>query len=105
MRARALATIRSVPHSTHLDFIALAIRGKKIGFETVIKMIDEMVATLKTEQADDDSKKDYCLSELDQSDDKKKSLIRSIKDLETAIADTKEGISSLKADIDALMAS
>merc|ERR1719426_170435 len=81
LRARALAAIKSVPRSVHLDFIALAIKGKKIGFEKVIKMIDEMVVTLKTEQADDDNKKEYCAEQFDLSDDKKKSLERSIKDL------------------------
>jgi len=35
------------PHSTMLGFVELALRGKKIGFEKVIAMIDEMVATLK----------------------------------------------------------
>merc|ERR1719201_3138981 len=94
MRASALAAIRSAPRSVHLDFIALAIRGKKIGFEKVIGMIDEMAATLKTEQADDDAKKAYCAKEFDEADDKKKSLERAIKDLETAIADTKDGIAS-----------
>merc|ERR1719213_734828 len=86
----------------HLDFIALAIRGKKIGFEKVIGMIDEMVATLKTEQADDDSKKEYCAAEFDLSDDKKKTLERSISDLETAIEDAKEGISTVTDEIAAL---
>ena len=42
-RARALAAIRHVPRSVPLDFIALAIQGKKIGFGKVIGMIDEMV--------------------------------------------------------------
>merc|ERR1719506_3145508 len=65
LRARALAAIKSVPRSVHLDFIALAIKGKKIGFEKVIKMIDEMVVTLKTEQADDDAKKEYCAEQFD----------------------------------------
>ena len=37
-------------------------------------MIDEMVANLKTEQADDDNKKDYCGKQLDSADDKKKEL-------------------------------
>merc|ERR1719440_1726286 len=105
MRASALAAIRSVPHSVHLDFIALAIQGKKIGFEKVIGMIDEMVATLKTEQADDDAKKEYCAKEFDQADDKKKGLERTISDLETAIDDAKEGIAAKQADIKALGAS
>jgi hypothetical protein len=57
LRSRALAAIRSV-RSPQLDFIALAIQGKKIGFEKVIGMIDEMVVTLKTEQNDDEHKKE-----------------------------------------------
>merc|ERR1719324_2325243 len=65
-------------------------------------MIDEMVVTLKTEQADDDNKKEYCAKEFDLADDKKKSLKRSVADLETAIADAKEGIAALKEDIAAL---
>merc|ERR1740138_646085 len=96
--------IRQV-HSPQLDFIALAIQGKKIGFEKVIKMIDEMVATLKTEQEDDDHKKEYCAKQFDLSDDKKKSLERSISDLETVIADTKDGIATAKEEIAALQAS
>merc|ERR1719482_1663056 len=60
-RARALTELRKVlKGNPQLDFIALAIQGKKIGFDKVIKMIDEMVSTLKTEQLDDDNKKDYC---------------------------------------------
>jgi len=105
VRARALAAIRHAPHSVHLDFITLAIQGKKIGFEKVIGMIDEMVATLKTEQTDDNNKKEYCAKEFDLAEDKKKSLERSIRDLETVIADTKDGIENLKGEIEALGAS
>merc|ERR1719162_1188123 len=100
-RANALSFIRSVPRG-QLDFIALAIQGKKIGFEKVIKMIDEMVATLKTEQTDDDHKKEYCAAQFDQADDKKKGLERAKTDLETAIEDAKDGIATLKAEIEAL---
>jgi hypothetical protein len=102
MRQRALAAIRKAPRSIHLDFIALAIQGKKIGFEKVIKMIDEMVVTLKTEQEDDDHKKEYCAAQFDQSDDKKKSLERAVSDLDTAIAEAKDGIATTKEEIDAL---
>merc|ERR1719390_487234 len=102
MRDRALAALTRVPRSVHLDFIALAIQGRKIGFEKVIKMIDDMVAELKVEQTDDDNKKNYCTKQFDESDDKKKSLERSISDLEKAIADTEEGIAATKEDIEAL---
>merc|ERR1719478_185789 len=103
-RARALELIRSV-HSPQLDFISLAIQGKEIGFEKVIKMIDDMVATLKTEQNDDNHKKEYCAKQFDLSDDKKKSLEHSVADLTTVIEDAKEGIAASKADIDALESS
>ena len=60
LRANALAAIRRAPHSVHLDFIALAIQGKQMRFEKVIK------TTLKTEQADDDNKKEYCAKQFDE---------------------------------------
>ena len=84
-----LAAIRA-NKSPRLDFIALAIQGKKIGFEKVITMIDGMAATLKTEQLDDDHKKEYCAKQFDMADDKKKGLERGVADLETAIEDQKD---------------
>merc|ERR1712008_515423 len=85
MRSRALTGLKKFmkqrPTSAKLELLALALEGKKIGFEKVIKMIDDMVATLKVEQADDDAKKEYCAEELDLADDKKKELEHSISDL------------------------
>merc|ERR1719453_1910404 len=85
-----------------MDFISLALRGKKIGFEKVIKMIDDLIGELKQEQVDDDNKKEYCDAQFDQADDKKKSLEKTIADIETAITETEEGIQSAKEQIDAL---
>merc|ERR1719301_509617 len=85
-----------------LDFIALALHGKKIGFGQVIKMIDDLVAELKKEQEDDDKKKEYCDEQFDLSDDKKKVLEKNIADLESAITETEEGIVTTKEQIDAL---
>merc|ERR1719486_668572 len=92
IRSQALALIQQVQHrDRNVDFIALALHGKKIGFGKVIKMIDDLVATLKQEQVDDNNKKEYCGAQFDESDDKKKALERSIADLETVIAESKEG--------------
>jgi len=108
VRARARALVKRAAgmsgRQDHMlmQFIALALQGKKIGFEKVIAMIDEMVATLKKEQADDDSKKAYCSTELDTSDDKKKSLEKSIADTAAAIASAEEGIATLTEEIAAL---
>merc|ERR1719181_928933 len=99
VRSQALAAIhRAQKHSKHpkLDFIALALHGKKVGFDKVIAMIDEMSSVLKSEQAEDDKKKEYCESEFDKADDQKKSVTRSISDAEKAIADAKESVMTLK---------
>jgi septal ring factor EnvC (AmiA/AmiB activator) len=85
-----------------LDFIALALQGKKVGFEKVIKLMDEMVVTLKKEQVDDDHKKEFCAMELDLADDKKKELERSVSDSEKAIAEVEEGIATVTDEIAAL---
>jgi len=95
-RSRALRALRSSGHrGAQLDFIALALRGKKVGFEKVIAMVDELSSTLAAEQDADNKKKAYCAEEFDKSDDKKKGLTRSIKDTESAIGKAKEDIASL----------
>merc|ERR1719210_1457145 len=63
-----------------------------------------MVDTLKKEQVDDDNKKEYCGTQMDSSDDKKKALERSVSDLEAAIATAEEGIATAKDEIAALQA-
>merc|ERR1719343_1415829 len=65
-------------------------------------MIDEMIATLKKEQADDDSKKAYCAEQLDQADDDKKSLTRDIGQLKASIEAGQGAIATLEEEIAAL---
>ena len=65
-----------------LDFIALALSGKKMGFGKIIKIIDDIIANLKEEQADDDGNMEFCTAQLDAADDKNKSLERTVFDLE-----------------------
>merc|ERR1719313_3307542 len=76
--------------------------GGKIGFEKIIKMIDDLVVDLKAEQGVDNDKKSYCLAEMDKAEDKKKGLELDISDLEKAIADGEESISTLASEIKAL---
>jgi len=108
MRASALALIQEArnakPGRTSLDFIALALRGKKIGFAKVIQMIDDLTATLKQEQLDDNQKKEYCEAQFDQADDKKKGLERDVSDANNAIEVSKESIATLTEEIAALTA-
>merc|ERR1719453_869578 len=65
-------------------------------------MIDDLVVDLKAEQKVDLDKKTYCLAELDKAEDKHKGLELDISDLDKAIADAEESISTLKSEIAAL---
>jgi len=98
-----LARGRNQKADPRLDLIEMAMHGGKIGFDKIIKMIDELVADLKQEQSVDDEKKQYCLTELDKAEDKKKGLEWDISDLEKAIADETETIATLKSEIEALV--
>merc|ERR1719221_1404746 len=107
MKSHALSILRDARNSKHhpqLDLIALALSSKKVSFDGVIKMIDDMVALLKKEQVDDDDKKEYCNKQFDTLDDERKVLERAISDSEVAIEDAKESIKTLAEDIDALAA-
>merc|ERR1719458_767543 len=113
MREQALAAVRSAQEVANsgdkpgLEFLALALAGKRSssssqGFGKVIKMIDDMVALLGREQADDNDKKEYCGTQLDASDDTKKALERHIAGDEADIATAKESIATLTQEIAAL---
>jgi hypothetical protein len=105
----ALKFVKSAGGHPKLDLIALALQGKKMNFDKVIHMIDEMEDTLKKEQVDDDSKKAYCNKELheteirfkelghekDRLDQDHSNLDASIKDLKEKIASLEEGIKDL----------
>jgi septal ring factor EnvC (AmiA/AmiB activator) len=108
-RGKALALIRSAQQKSNiahpqLDFIALALHGKKIGFDKVLKMIDEMTALLKSEQVDDDNKKEYCDVQFDHLDDKRKSLERTVSDAEKSIDEATDAVATLGSEIKALAA-
>jgi hypothetical protein len=106
MRSRALVALKDTHQSGKGDFrlnlIALALKGKKVSFDKVLGMIDEMTALLKKEQVDDDDKKAYCEGLIDQTEDKVKELELTVSDLTKAVADAKEGIATLSSEIEAL---
>merc|ERR1712100_541535 len=65
--------------------------GKKVNFDKVIKMIEELVAALKKEQEDDDNKKEYCVTQIDQ-----------LEDLSNMISETTDSIATTAEEIEAL---
>jgi chromosome segregation ATPase len=95
-------TLLAAHKGYHLDLISMALRGKKVSFDKVIKMIDDMVALLGKEQADDDSKKEMCEMQIDKAEDDMKQLDVTISDLEKSIEDSKEEIATLTDEIAAL---
>merc|ERR1719356_511555 len=107
VRQHALGALRTVHSRSHkvdprLDLIELAMHGGKMGFDKIIKMIDDLVVDLKKEQSVDDDKKAYCLDEFDKAEDKKKGLELDISDLGRAIADAEEAIATFASEIEAL---
>jgi len=109
MRSQALAILAAAKTDKksdrqRIDYIMLAIRGKKFGFEKVLKQIDDMVELLGTEQQDDNDKKEYCEMQLDTADDKKKALERTEGKLTAAIAANKDAIATLADEVAALTA-
>merc|ERR1719181_140904 len=108
MKQRAIAALKSAraghQADPRLDLIELAMHGGKMGFEKIIKMVDDLVRDLKAEQGVDNDKKAYCVAEFDKAEDKKKGLELDISDLEKAIADGDESISTLASEIKALEA-
>merc|ERR1719401_184345 len=101
VRQRALRALSAARHGrghgsdARLDLIALSMRGKKVSFEKVLTMIDEMVKLLGEEQVSDDDKKAYCEKEIDKTEDTKKELDLDISDLAKTIDETEEAIETL----------
>jgi chromosome segregation ATPase len=85
-----------------MDFLEVALHGGKMGFDKIVKMIDELVAQLKKDQTADDEKKTYCEDEFDKTEDKKKVLAQDAADYETMLDDANEAIANLKVEIEAL---
>lgn len=105
LKQQALSLVQAARHkhpSMRLDLVSIALRAKKTSFTKIIKMIDEMVTLLGKEQADDDQKKAYCRTELDESEDKLKGLNVDISDATKEIEEAKERMATLASDIAAL---
>jgi len=102
VKEHALVALQKGKGDFRLNLISLALKGKKVSFDKVLTMIDEMSALLKKEQVDDDSKKEYCEGLIDKTEDKVKELELSVSDLAKAVADATEGIATLKEELEGL---
>merc|ERR1719240_1263051 len=107
MKSKALALLQEaggINGDYRLNLISLAIKGKKVSFDKVLKMIDDMVSLLGQEQRDDNDKKEYCEKLIDKTEDDVKQLELEVSDLGKAMADYKERISTLGDEISSLNA-
>ena len=85
-----------------LGFIELALQGKKVSFDKVLKMIDDMVVLLGEEQKDDEAQKEWCETEFESSEDKEVDLKHKLEGLTASIEEMEGSIATLKDDIKAL---
>jgi peptidoglycan hydrolase CwlO-like protein len=105
MKQQALAALQGVKRGDfRLNLISLALKGKKVSFDKVLKMVDEMAALLGKEQTTDDDKKAYCEQLLDKTEDDLKEVELKVSDLGKAISDYKEQVATLTEEVSALTA-
>jgi hypothetical protein len=94
-------------HGDHrLDLLSLALRGRKGGsFGEVIAKIDKLVGNLKKEQAADSSKKEWCITEIDKTEEEVKWTARTVSDVEKVLASSKEDLKAVLKELTAITAS
>eukprot|EP00933_Yihiella_yeosuensis_P047776 TRINITY_DN436_c0_g3_i2.p1 TRINITY_DN436_c0_g3~~TRINITY_DN436_c0_g3_i2.p1 ORF type:complete len:692 (-),score=248.97 TRINITY_DN436_c0_g3_i2:399-2474(-) len=81
------------------DLVMLALSHRGVDFSKVQKMVDDMVSLLKTEQKDDDDKKDYCAKQFFETEKKVKVLDRKIANLHESIDEKKMEVAALEPEI------
>ena len=104
VREEALTAMQNAikKNPQQFGFIELALQGKKVSFDKVIKMMDDMVVLLGEEQKDDDKQKAWCETEFETSEDKEVDLKHKLEGLTAAIEDMEGSIATLKEEIKAL---
>jgi len=110
-KAKAMLAKADFTKSPALNLLAHTITNKlntketsKVDFSSVMKMIDDMVALLKKEQADDETHKNYCEGEFDSSSDEMKSVKQKLASLASAISEMRDEIAAQAEKIAALTA-
>merc|ERR550514_2521226 len=103
-RDMALEHLQDLSDKNHnqVGLIQLALMGKKVSFDKIIKMIDDLVGVLGDEQEADEEQKKWCETEFETSDDKKKDLKFKIEGLAASIEEMTEGVAKLADEITAL---
>merc|ERR1719453_400022 len=82
--------------------LKLASKGKVQKFEEIIKMVDDMVALLVKDQADDDKQKAFCESELDKAGDEETAGKEKVASVDSAIDEAEDGLAAITEEIKAI---
>merc|ERR1719456_1463561 len=103
-RDLALEKLQDLSDKNHnqVGLIQLALMGKKVSFDKIIKMIEDLVVVLGDEQKADEEQKKWCETEFESSDDKKKDLKFKIEGIAASIEEMTEGVAKLSDEITAL---
>jgi len=104
---RAASLLRKVmimdpAHSMNLRAMLLMMKAHNAGFETVVKMIGNMVETNAKEQKDDDEKRDFCNAEILKTQDHEHALKGTISDLSADLEEKEDAVATLASEIKAL---
>jgi len=82
-----------------MNLSPMAMQGRKVNFNKVMSMIENMITLLSKEQQNDENKKTYCNAELEKADDEEKTLEGLISDSAKTMANSKELVRTLSEDI------
>jgi len=75
-----------------------------VDFSAILKMVDEMVAVLEAEEADDAKHKDWCTAELASSADEQKATEGKLSSIASSIAEASDEAAGLAEDVSGLQA-
>jgi len=92
---------RDSKHKVNLHMMLLALKTGG-GFDKVVQMIDGMIATIAKEQADDDTKRDWCTEEIHTVEGEVKALEGEVSDVSADIEEKEDQLATLKSEIAAL---
>jgi len=104
-RGKAVALLKAAAAKTgNTELAALAATAQLDAFTKVIKAIDDMIAALTKQQADEVKHKDFCTAELNENEKQTMVATDEKNDLEASIADLGATIETLTSDIATLNA-
>jgi len=105
-----LATLASRNPSPQMDLMLFSLssklklvsKGKVQKFDEIIKMVDDMVALLAKDQADDDKHKAFCEEEFDKASDEEAAKTTKVASIESSTDEAEDAIAAVAEEIKGL---